>query len=206
MEDPPPPTITGQRTAPVTQRPPIPPPPRLEPTPPFLPRRPLSARLCLGGGFSTTDSSCSAVPCAARGRGGTRGHAPAPQPPTPSSPPDCVAVVFVLFFSPFFPRGNVFKSLRCSAAPPPLPVVQAEGQPPPPVFAAVSVSRRAEGGRVGKRPDPERGGSRQRLREGGKARKIGVGGGGSSSPSPPPPLGARPLPSPGARYLPSGPG
>lgn len=203
-EPPPPAPITGQRTAPLTQR--LATPPHPQPAPSF------PAALCLLGSASAADSAPRTAP-AARGRallaaeGGARGHAAAPQPPRP--PPFRALLLLFLFCVSFlfslkktYPRAS---APRQPLSPPPPPVVQAEGQPPPPGLRrrlGVPEGRRGEGGEAA-------GSGAGRVQAASPRRGLGEedwGWGGSSSPSPPPPLGARPLPSPGARYLPSGPG
>lgn len=144
-------------------------PPHPQPAPSF------PAALCLLGSASAADSAPRTAP-AARGRallaaeGGARGHAAAPQPPRP--PPFRALLLLFLFCVSFlfslkktYPRASAPR--QPLSPPPPPPSCRRKANPLPPVFAAVLVSRRAEGGRVGKRPDPERGGSRQRLRGGG---------------------------------------
>lgn len=130
MENPPPPApITGQRTAPLTQR--LATPPHPQPAPSF------PAALCLLGSASAADSAPRTAP-AARGRallaaeGGARGHAAAPQPPRP--PPFRALLLLFLFCVSFlfslkktYPRAS---APRQPLSPPP-PPRRAGGRPTP---------------------------------------------------------------------------
>lgn len=106
-------------------------PPHPQPAPSF------PAALCLLGSVSAADSAPRTAP-AARGRallaaeGGSAGTRSGSAAPTPSSLPGVVVVVFVLCFFPFFPKENISKSLRTSAAPfSPSPPRRAGGRPTP---------------------------------------------------------------------------
>lgn len=149
MEDPPPPTITGQRTAPVTQRPPIPPPPPgSSPPPPSFP-----AALCLLGSASAADPAprtapaarCHALPAA----GGEHGDTHRLRSPQRPPPPRTALLLFLFCFSLRFSPEETYSRASAARQPPP-PPRRAGGRPTPSPGLrrrlGVPEGRRGEGG------------------------------------------------------------
>lgn len=189
--------------------------------PPSLARNP---RLCLltRGSSSTTDSTGRAAEVRggpARAGGLVHMHPLPGAPATPQNPPEpsCPRPSHP-FYHPFFlEKTHPGASAPPQPPPPPLREGGRDTTPPPrsspPPRCSGAQPPAGVGGGGGRQPDPEQGGSKQRLRgtDGwgrGKARRMRGQEGESDSPSPPQPLGARPLPppGPGAWYLPNGPG